>query len=477
MKILFAASEAAPYIKTGGLGDVMEALPAEICKKTDDEVCVFLPYYKKIKFESDFCIELVKDFKTTLSWRNIYVGLFKAVSKNKKLTYYFIDNEYYFNRDDLYGYYDDGERFAYFCKAVLDSIQYIDFVPDIIHCNDWQTAAIPVLLNAFYRHSELYAKIKTVFTIHNIEYQGQVPDSFMEEILGLDEKYMPVLHLGDCVNLMKSAIVTADRITTVSKTYSFEIRNAYYARGLEGILSENGEKIRGIVNGINILLYNPKTDNCLEKNYSANDVSGKAACKQALQSELGLPERENVPVVAMIGRLVGHKGLELVKYVIGDIIARDIQFVVLGTGDKEFEDLFRNLQYANSEKMSINIKFDTCLANRIYAGADIFLMPSKSEPCGLAQLIAMRYGTIPIVRETGGLVDTVPPLNVVTLEGKGFTFKGYNAHDMLGAIDRAIAFYHEDKDKLSKLIKKLIKTDSSWDKPSMEYIDLYKEIT
>lgn len=476
MKILFVASEAAPYIKSGGLGDVLEALPAEICKKTGDEVYVFLPYYKKIKFESDFKIEFVTSFETTISWRKVYVGVFKAVSRSKKLTYCFIDNEYYFNRDDLYGYYDDGERFCFFSRAVIDCIEKVGLSPDVIHCNDWQTAVIPVFLNAFYRNNEKYAKIKTVFTIHNIEYQGQMPDTFIKEILGLGDSFRDILRLEGCVNLMKSAIVTADMVTTVSRTYSHEIRNAYYAHGLEGILSENSGKIKGIVNGINKKLFNPETDKGIEKNYSAKDISGKADCKAALQREMGLPEKANVPLIAMIGRLVGHKGLDLIKFVSDELSAMDIQFVVLGTGDKEYEDLFKSLSYSHSDKISINIKFDTLLANRIYAGADIFLMPSKSEPCGLSQLIAMSYGTIPVVRETGGLVDTVPPLNITTLEGKGFTFKVYNAHDMLGAIERAVSFYKDDKKKLEIVIKNLINHDSSWKKPAAEYVDLYKKI-
>ncbi len=473
MKILFAASEAAPYIKSGGLGDVAQALPAELAKVKDVEVCVFIPYYKSIKDNPDVKVEFVKSFSVPVAWRNEHVGIFKAVSRSKKLKYYFIDNEHYFYRDKIYGHYDDGERFTYFSIAVLEAMRQLDYYPDIIHCNDWQTALIPVLRKALY--TGVYDNARTVFTIHNIEYQGKMPNEFMTDVIGIDEYYRGVLTYDNCINFMKSAIVSADKITTVSRTYAHEIRHAFFAHGLSDILNENAYKLEGIVNGINTELYNPAKDTTIFENYSVADPSGKAKNKAELQKMLGLPVNPDVPVVAMISRLVQHKGLDLVEYVMGELMQRNLQFVVIGTGDSKFEDMFNFNAYVHADKMSANITFNAELANRVYAGADMFLMPSKSEPCGLSQLIAMRYGTVPIVRETGGLWDTVPPLNIETLEGRGFTFKGYNAHDMLGALDRCIDFYY-DKDKWNKHIKNLMRYDSSWKTSVGEYLRIYNEI-
>ncbi|MDP4133092.1 MAG: glycogen synthase GlgA [Bacillota bacterium] len=478
MKILFAASEAAPYVKSGGLGDVMEALPSELAKNDDVEVSVFLPYYKSIKSNPRFNLEFVTSFSTMLSWRQTHVGIFKSYSVNKKVTYYFIDNEYYFNRDgSYYGYYDDGERFAYFSKAILESLHHLNYYPDIIHLNDWQTAAIPVLLKAFYAKIPDYSKIKTVFTIHNIEYQGKMPMEFLTEIMGFSNSWKSVMKdvNCNCINFMKSAILLSDKITTVSKTYSYEIRHPYFSHGLDTVLKENEDKLIGIVNGINTKIYNPRTDKHLPFNYSSSDLLGKAACKKALQQELNLPVRNDVPIISLITRLVSHKGLDLIECVLSSILNMDVQLVVEGTGDQKYEDMFKFSEYNSPNKMAAVIKFDSDLASRIYAGSDLFLMPSKSEPCGLAQLIAMRYGTIPIVRETGGLVDTVPPLNIDTLEGKGFTFKLFNAHDMLNAIERAVSFWHNES-KREEHIKNLIKYDSSWKNPVWEYMNLYSEL-
>lgn len=473
MKILFAASEAAPFVKSGGLGDVAQALPAELSKVKDVEVCVFIPYYKSIKENPAIEVEFVKSFGVQVAWRREHVGIFKAVSKSKKLKYYFVDNEHYFYRDGIYGHYDDGERFTYFSLAILEAMRQLDYHPDIIHCNDWQTALIPVLKKALY--SGVYDNIRTVFTIHNIEYQGKMPNEFMNDVIGVDEYWRGVLTYDNCINFMKSAIVAADKITTVSRTYAHEIRHAYFAHGLQNILKENEYKIAGIVNGINTDLYNPAKDKTVFANFSSSDISGKAKNKAELQKMLGLPVRSDVPMVAMITRLVSHKGLDLVEYVMGELMERDLQFVVIGTGDAKYADMFNFNAYVHPDKMSANIVFNSTLANRVYAGADMFLMPSKSEPCGLSQLIAMRYGTVPIVRETGGLFDTVPPLNIETLEGRGFTFKGYNAHDMLGAVDRCIDFYG-NKEKWNKHIKNLIKYDSSWKESVQEYLKIYNEI-
>ncbi len=473
MKILFAASEAAPYIKSGGLGDVIKALPEELAKVKDVEVSVFIPYYKSIKDNPDIEVEFIKSFAVRLAWRIEHVGIFKAVSKRKKLNYYFVDNEYYFYRDAIYGHYDDGERFTYFSLAVLEAMRQLDYYPDIIHCNDWQTALIPVLKNAFYRG--IYDNARTVFTIHNIEYQGKMPNEFMEDVIGTDEYWRNVLTYDGCINFMKSAVVMADKLTTVSRTYAHEIRHAYFAHGLENIINENSYKLEGIVNGIDTDLYNPAKDTTIFENFTASDITGKSKNKEELQKMLGLPVNPDVPLVAMISRLVSHKGLDLVEYVMGELMQRNLQFVVIGTGDSKYEDMFNFNAYVHRDKMSANITFNPELANRVYAGADMFLMPSKSEPCGLSQLIAMRYGTVPIVRETGGLWDTVPPLNTETLEGRGFTFKGYNAHDMLGAVDRCIEFYG-DKSKWIKHIKNLIKYNSSWKTSVLEYLRIYNEL-
>lgn len=473
MKILFAAGEAAPFVKSGGLGDVAQALPAELSKVKDVEVCVFIPYYKSIKENPAIEVEFVKSFGVQVAWRREHVGIFKAVSKSKKLKYYFVDNEHYFYRDGIYGHYDDGERFTYFSLAILEAMRQLNYFPDVIHCNDWQTALIPVLKKALY--SGIYDNIRTVFTIHNIEYQGKMPNEFMNDVIGVDEYWRGVLTYDNCINFMKSAIVAADKITTVSRTYAHEIRHAYFAHGLQNILKENEYKIAGIVNGINTDLYNPVKDKTIFADFSSSDISGKATNKAELQKMLGLPVRSDVPMIAMITRLVSHKGLDLVEYVMGELMERDLQFVVIGTGDAKYADMFNFNAYVHPDKMSANIVFNSTLANRVYAGADMFLMPSKSEPCGLSQLIAMRYGTVPIVRETGGLFDTVPPLNIETLEGRGFTFKGYNAHDMLGAIDRCIDFYG-NKEKWNKHIKNLIKYDSSWKEPVKEYLKIYNEI-
>ena len=473
MTILFASSEAAPFVKSGGLGDVAQALPLELSKAKDVEVRVFIPYYKSIKDNPDIKVEFVKNFEVQVAWRKEYVGIFKAVSRSKKISHYFIDNEHYFYRDGIYGHYDDGERFTYFSLAILEAMRQLDFFPDIIHCNDWQTALIPVLKKA--RYNGIYDNARTVFTIHNIEYQGKMPNEFFRDIIGIDEYWRNLLTFDNCINFMKGAIVAADKVTTVSRTYAHEIRHAYFAHGLEKILNENAYKLEGIVNGINTDIYNPEKDETIFEKFTYSDLSGKAKNKEELQKMLGLPIRPDVPVIAMISRLVPHKGLDLVEYVMGEIMNRDVQFVVVGTGDSKYQDMFNFNAYVHNDKMSANIKFDPVLANRVYAGADMFLMPSKSEPCGLSQLIAMRYGTVPIVRETGGLWDTVPPLNTETLEGRGFTFKGYNAHDMLGAIDRCIDFYN-DKNKWTKHVKNLIKYNSSWKNSVKEYLRVYSDV-
>ncbi len=475
MNILFASSEGAPFIKTGGLGDVIYALPNELANDTQHRISIFLPYYRAIKNNPNFQIEYVTNFGVPLSWRSQYCGLFKAKGKKPNITYYFIDNEYYFDRDNAYGYYDDGERFAYFSKAILESLIHLDFTPDVIHLHDWQTALIPLWLKANYCHMERFQRIKTVFTIHNIEYQGKVPDTFFQEVLGLNPYWFNVVHYDTCLNFMKSAIVLADKITTVSRTYSFEIRHAYFAHGLQNILQEYGYKVTGVVNGIDTDLYNAQKDKTIAHNFKPGDLEGKAKNKVALQERLGLPVNKDIPVVGMITRLVAHKGLDLVEFVANDLMNLPIQFVIVGTGEERFQNLFHRLSWEHPDKMSANILFDPVLANLVYAGSDLFLMPSQSEPCGLSQLISMRYGTIPIVRETGGLYDTVPALNVDTMEGRGFTFKSYNAHDMLGSLKSALYFY-QNKKKLKQLVTNLMEYDCSWREPVKEYLSIYQSL-
>ncbi len=473
MKILFAASEAAPFVKSGGLGDVAYALPQQL-KKDGHDVRVVIPYYQSIKHNPAFSdVEFLTSFGMDLAWRRQHVGVFRATAGD--VTYYLIDNEYYFARNSCYGFYDDGERFAYFSKAILEMLLHIDFFPDVLHLNDWQTALSPAFLHAHFWQIDRFRGIKTIFTIHNIEYQGKVANEFLSFVMGVDESMRPVMTYDDCINFMKSAIVLCDRVTTVSETYSYEIRYAYFSHGLDPILKQYEYKLSGIVNGIDTDLFNPEHDRQIFVPYKHGEIQKKRKNKRALQEELHLEVNDDIPMVAMISRLVSHKGLDLVEYVTNELMGMHMQLVVLGTGDRRYEDLFRYMAYSCPGKISANIRFDSVLASKIYAGADLFLMPSKSEPCGLSQLIAMRYGTIPIVRETGGLCDTVPPINTETLEGRGFTFKGYNAHDMLGAIERAIAFYY-DKEKYPIAVDNIMQYNSSWEGPAKQYADLYQSV-
>ena len=473
MKIVFAASECAPFIKSGGLGDVAQALPKALAKEKGVEVSVFIPYYSKIKFSDKYKTEYLTSFYISLGWRSCYCGIFKLKSRSKKLNYYFIDNEYYFNRSMLYGHPDDGERFAFFSKAVIEASCALDIYPQVFHCNDWQTALIPVILKS---EPERFSSVRTVFTIHNIEYQGIAGADFAQEVLGLNEKYNSLLDQDGNTNFMKGAIVTCDKISTVSETYAEEILDPYFSHGLDAILRENRYKLSGIVNGIDTDVFDPNTDSVIPVHFTADTLDGKAECKRLLQEELGLDVRPEVPIVAMITRLASHKGLELVECVIREILEMDIQLVIVGTGEGRFEGMFRTLQYLYPHKVSANIRFSTTLASRVYAGCDFLLMPSKSEPCGLSQLIAMRYGALPIVRETGGLKDTVPPVNPGERTGRGFTFKSYNAHDMLDAVRRAVAFYYDDKDGFAVIRESDMRFDSSWKISVEKYLDLYGSI-
>ncbi len=475
MKLFFAASEVAPFIKTGGLADVAGSLPNALAKLGHD-VRVILPLYSAIPAMWRRQMTFLKSFHFPLSWRNAYCGLFSLAYQG--LTYYFIDNEYYFQREGLYGQFDDGERFAYFSRAVVEVPIQLGWSPDIIHCNDWQTSLVPVYLLEARHREPLLMHTKSVFTIHNIEYQGQFDRNILGDVLGLDESYFRedmLSYYGD-VNLVKGAIYAADYITTVSPTYAKELQYAFYAHGLEGVIADNYHKFTGILNGIDMEHNNPATDPFLPAPYSAADPSGKAACKAALQEKLGLNVDPDVPIIACISRLVAHKGYELVTAAFPKILEHYVQFVVLGTGDWGIESFFRMAAQEYPGRVSANLMYSAELASQIYAGADLLLMPSISEPCGLSQMIAMRYGTVPIVRLTGGLKDSVPSYNPTTGTGLGFTFGSITPGDLLGAIDRGLEAYETDRPNWTALMKRGMTTDFSWDQSAAAYEKVYQKV-
>ncbi len=470
MKILFATSEALPFAMSGGLADVSGALPKALRRRLVG--CrVVMPLYSTIKPELREKMTFVGSVTVPVSWRRQYCGIFEAHMDG--VIYYLIDNEYYFKRDMLYGHYDDAERYAFFSRAVLEILPYIDFKPDIIHCNDWQTAMVPVYLNEYYKADPLYSDIKTVFTIHNIQYQGKYGMELYNDLLGLLPGRENLVEYDGCVNLMKGAIQCADKVTTVSPTYAREILEPYYSHGLDNILKQFTYKLTGIVNGIDYDVYNPETDPMMFKNFTVDTIKDKAINKAELQKQMGLPEKADTPVIGIVTRLVKHKGLDLVKHVFEEILAADVQFVILGSGEYEFEAFFDEMAKKYPEKVGLKIGFDATLAHRIYAGADIFLMPSKSEPCGLAQMVALRYGTVPIVRETGGLNDTITDSG--DGEGNGFTFKNFNAHEMQDAIWRALQGY-SDKKGWNILRTRGMNCNNSWGASAGAYIGLYKEL-
>ena len=472
MKIVFTASEAAPFIKTGGLGDVAQALPNALSNIKGNEVILFLPYYSKIKNNAAIPVEYVTSFALDLAWRKQHVGVFKFKSARRKLQVYFIDNEYYFKRDSEYGQLDDGERFAYFSKAILESLVRLGITPDVIHCNDWQTALVPIFLRALYQ--DTLGAARTVFTIHNIEYQGWADQYFLSDTLGIDESYRNTLTYNGSLNFMKGAILTTDVLTTVSKTYANEIKYPYYAHGLSGIIEEHTFKLSGVINGIDLKSNDPLTDQALFANYSITDYKeGKAKNKTELQKLLGLDVNENVPLIGMVSRIVSHKGFELICDIIKDMMKWNIQLVILGTGDASYEGLLKSVADKNKGKFSLNLTFDSKLASRIYAASDVYLMPSKSEPCGLSQLIAMRYGTVPVVNATGGLKDTVEPFDG-SKNGTGFNFQSFSREDLIDAISRCLSVYEHSKESWEIIVKNAMRYDSSWDKPAKEYMELYK---
>ena len=469
MKVLYAASEALPFIASGGLGDVAGSLPHALRKRLIG--CrVVLPMYDTIKQELKDTMKFITHISVPVAWRRQYCGIFEA--KHNGVIYYLIDNQYYFKRDTIYGHYDDAERFAFFSRAVLEIIPYIDFKPDIIHCNDWQTALTPVYYSAMYANSPGYENIKTIFTIHNIQYQGIYGKELLEDVLGIPADKASLLEYDGCINFMKGAIECADKVTTVSPSYADEILDPWYSHGLDSILNERRYKLCGILNGIDTVGYDPETDKNIKANFSAADVSGKKADKEDLQKTMGLPVRSDVPVVGMVTRLVSHKGLDLVKGILDELLATsEMQLVVLGSGDYEYESYFRWIAEKYPEKVGLRLGFVPELARKIYAGADMFLMPSKSEPCGLSQMVALRYGTVPIVRETGGLRDSITDCG--DGKGNGFTFKSYNAHDMLDAIRRALTLYYNGN--WSELVLRALNCDFSWGRSANAYIRLYKE--
>lgn len=467
MKILFTASEAMPYIMTGGLGEVAGALPAALSKCGND-VRVIIPLYKGIPDEYRQELKFVCNYNVQLGWRNQYCGVYTA--ERDGITFYFVDNEFYFKREGCYGFGDDGERFAFFCLAALELPSRIGWMPDVIHAHDWHTAMVPVYYRSKYAWRKEYEGIKTVFTIHNIEYQGKFDCYILGDLFGLDVDMLPTMEYGGCLNLMKAAIISADRVSTVSPTYAKEITTKEYAHGLDPILREHSYKLSGILNGIDVKSYNPWTDPAVIKKYSAGRPSGKKADKLALLKEFGLPEEENVPLIGMVTRLVSHKGLDLVRQTLEAIIPH-ARVVLLGSGDEEYERFFTGAAGWHSDRIGVKIGFDRALSRRIYAGADMFLMPSKSEPCGLAQMIALRYGTLPIVRETGGLADSVKDCGDGV--GNGFSFKQFEAWDMLDAIMRAIVAY-KNEDEWKMLVERAMRCDFSWTSSAKEYVAMYE---
>ena len=474
MKILFVTSEANPFIKTGGLADVSFALPKALHEKGED-VRIIMPKYEDISGDFTSKMTQLATFGVSVGWRNQYCGL-------QYLTYdgipvYFVDNEYYFKRHGCYGYFDDGERFSYFCRAVMESVKYMDdFYPDVIHCNDWQTGMVPLYLSEVYKDRPEFSKAKSIFTIHNLKYQGVFSRSVIQELLGIGEEYFSEdkIKFYDGISFMKAGIVYADKITTVSKTYAKEIQTAYYGEGLDGLLRQKSAKLVGITNGIDYSSNDPKKDKYIV-NYGLTTLKNKAVNKEMLQQIAGLPVNSDVPVIAMVTRLVKQKGLDLVTRVIEDILKMNVQLIVLGTGDNDYQDFFEYYASSYPAKIASFIQFNNAIASKVYAGSDILLMPSLFEPCGLSQMIAMAYGTLPLVRETGGLSDTVIPYNEFTGDGNGFSFTNYNAHDMLNVIEYAVSCY-QDKKTWTKLVKNAMRTKFEWKTQADEYLKIYNEI-
>lgn len=477
LQILYAIFEAAPFIKTGGLGDVGGSLPSAICKEGAD-MRVILPKLDSIPAEYKDKMRKIAEFSVPLAWRNLYCGV--EMMKRKGVTYYFIDNEYYFKRPEPYGYGDDGERIAFFCKAVLESLQWIpDFSPEVIHCNDWHTALIPVFLREQYMALPAYTKIRTVFSVHNLKFQGIFPEYLLGDVLGLSgsKPAADQLTCGNTINYLQGALYYSDRLTTVSPSYAEEIKTAWYGENMDGIFRQRQSILSGILNGIDLYQHSPGRDRFIKEKYNASTFrKGKAENKAALQKELGLKEDPATPLVVMISRLTQQKGLDLVLGILDELLQEDLQFAVLGVGEEKYETAFRYYQSRMPEKVSACMTFDLELSSRFYGAADFLLMPSQFEPCGLSQMIAMRYGTIPIVRETGGLKDSVIPYNQYDDTGDGFSFANYNAHEMLFTIKHGLELYRSNRPSWEALVKRAMKKDFSWKRSAKQYIELYEEL-
>ena len=472
MKVLFVASEASPFIKTGGLGDVIGALPKAL-KKLGTDARVVIPLYSTISQSLKEKMSFLGSFYVKISWRKTYCGVF--CTEYDGITFYFIDNEQYFNRPNTYGEYDDSERFAFFSKAVLDVLNMVDFFPDIIHINDWQTSLLPVYLNAYYRSDARYNNIKTVLSIHNIEFQGKYNPIILGSIFGLDVSYRSILMYNGDLNLLKGGIEASDMVITVSNSYAEEILTPEFSFGLHNILIPRKYKLCGIVNGIDTEKFNPETDSSISRKYSYETIRFKSFNKKNLQKEMGLSENNDIPIIGMVTRLASQKGIDLLCEVAHEISNLDIQLICLGTGESRYEQFLYSWEHSCRDKIRGYIGFSGAMAQKIYAGADMFLMPSKTEPCGLSQMIAMRYGTIPVVHSVGGLRDTVLAFNPETKEGNGITFQSYNAYDMLDAIKRGVSLYH-DKTSWRALRKNAMISDFGWEKSAKKYINIYKEL-
>ncbi len=475
MNILYVTSEAAPFCKTGGLADVAGSLPPSLAA-TGESVSVILPLYETVKDKWGDRLHFEKWTNVRLAWRSVYCGLFSV--EREGVTWYFVDNESYFRRSDLYGYYDDGERFAFFSRAVTELLRSLPEKPDVVHCNDWQSALVPVYIRDEAVRDDFYRSIRTVITVHNIEYQGRFGRETVEDLFGLDRGWFDggTIEFGGDVNLLKGGIVTADAVTAVSPTYARELKCAYFAHGLENVMRMSEGKLHGVLNGIDMKRYDPAHDESLAAPYSADDLAGKRQDKAALQKLLGLKEAPGTPILAMVTRLVSHKGLDLVCETLDTVMEKDVQFVVLGKGDAKYETFFEYARARYGGRMAVHLGYSEELAMQIYAGADLFLMPSKSEPCGLSQMIAMRYGTLPIVRETGGLKDTVRAYEAWNSAGNGFTFANYNAGDMCHVVCQAIDLYHNNRDVYALLQKRGMTADFSWKRSAQAYRDIYSSI-
>ena len=475
MNILYVTSEAVPFCKTGGLADVAGSLPPSLAAN-GDRVSVILPLYETVKDKWGDRLHFEKWTNVRLAWRSVYCGLFSV--EREGVTWYFVDNESYFRRSDLYGYYDDGERFAFFSRAVTELLRSLPEKPDVVHCNDWQSALVPVYIRDEAVRNDFYKSIRTVITVHNIEYQGRYGRETVEDLFGLDRGWFDggTIEFGGDVNLLKGGIVTADAVTAVSPTYARELKCAYFAHGLENVMRMSEGKLHGVLNGIDMKRYDPAHDESLAAPYSADDLAGKRRDKAALQKLLGLQERPDTPILAMVTRLVSHKGLDLVCETLDTIMEKDVQLVVLGKGEAKYETFFEYAKQRYGGRMAVHLGYSEQLAMQIYAGADLFLMPSKSEPCGLSQMIAMRYGTLPIVRETGGLKDTVHAYEAWNGAGNGFTFADYNAGDMCHVVCQAIDLYNNNKDAYAALQKRGMTADFSWKRSAQAYRDIYSSI-